>query len=145
MKKTPGDITILHQYAKNHDHMLYCSWDKACDGCNCYFSFWSILCPCTPITAQKWKKTLEISSFYTIVPKIIIICYTALDIWCMTDVIIFHFGLFFALLPPLQPITWKFQQQQKKRRKKIPRDIFILHKCTKNHNAILFLRYCMWI
>ena len=47
MKKTPGDI-ILHKYTKNHDHMLYCSWDMA-----------------------------------------------------HTDVIfIFHFGLFFALLPP---------------------------------------------
>ena len=25
MKKIPEDIIILHQYAKNHDHMLYCS------------------------------------------------------------------------------------------------------------------------
>ena len=25
MKKTPGDIIILHQYTKNHDHMLHCS------------------------------------------------------------------------------------------------------------------------
>ena len=24
MKKTPGDIIILHQYTKNHDHMLHC-------------------------------------------------------------------------------------------------------------------------
>ena len=29
-----------------------------------------------------------------------IIYYTPLEIWCMTDVMIFHFGLFFALLPP---------------------------------------------
>ena len=27
MKKNPGDIIILHKYKKNHDHMLYCSWD----------------------------------------------------------------------------------------------------------------------
>ena len=45
------------------------------------------------------KKRLEISSFYTSVPKIMIICSTVTEIWCMTDVIIFHFGLFFALLP----------------------------------------------
>ena len=25
MKKTPGDIIILHNCTKNHDHMLYCS------------------------------------------------------------------------------------------------------------------------
>ena len=37
-----------------------------------------------------------------IVPKIMIICYTVPEIWCMTDAIfIFHFGLFFTLLPPL--------------------------------------------
>ena len=25
MKKTSGDIIILHKCTKNHDHMLYCS------------------------------------------------------------------------------------------------------------------------
>ena len=30
-KKTPGDITILHRCTKNHDHMLYYSWDIAHD------------------------------------------------------------------------------------------------------------------
>ena len=25
MKKTTGDIIILHKCTKNHDHMLYCS------------------------------------------------------------------------------------------------------------------------
>ena len=43
------------------------------------------------------KKPLEISSFYTSVPKITIICYTVPEIWFVTDVIVsFHFGLFFA-------------------------------------------------
>ena len=49
-KKTPGYIIILHKYTKNHDHMLYYSWDMACDGCNCYFPFWAILFPFTPLT-----------------------------------------------------------------------------------------------
>ena len=62
MKKSPGDTIILHKCTKKHDHMLYCSWDMACDGCNCYFSFWAIFCPFTHLTAQKikilrkWKK-----------------------------------------------------------------------------------------
>ena len=106
-KKTSGDIIILYKCTKNHDHMLYCSLDMACNRFNCYFSFWAIFCPFTPLTAQKikilkkWKKCLEISSFYISVPKIMIICNTVPEIWCMTDVIvIFHFGLFFALLPP---------------------------------------------
>ena len=40
---------------KNHDYMLYCSWDMAHDGCNCCFSFWAIFCLSTPLTAQKLK------------------------------------------------------------------------------------------
>ena len=68
---------------------------------------------------QKQKKhpLLEIASFYTSVPKIMIIsCYTVSEICCMSDVIvIFHFGLFFALfLPSQQPKKWKFQKKWKK-------------------------------
>ena len=44
------------------------------------------------------------SSFNTSVPKIMIIWYTIPEIWHVTDgqmyiIVIFHFGLFFALLP----------------------------------------------
>ena len=71
MKKTPGDI-ILHKCTKNHDHRLYCSWDKERDKCN-YFSFWVIFCPFTLLTTQKTKiskkrrrkKHPEVSSFNT--------------------------------------------------------------------------------
>ena len=76
------------------------------DGCNCYFSFSAIFCTSTPLTAQKlesskkWKKHLEILSFYTSGPKFMITCDTVLEIQHMTNVIVvFHFGLFFALLP----------------------------------------------
>ena len=62
----------------------------------------------TPLTAwkkkisEKWKKHLEMSSFYISAPKITIVWYTVVpEIWCMMDVnVIFHFGLLFALLPP---------------------------------------------
>ena len=44
------------------------------------------------------KKPLKISSFYTSVPKITIICYNVPKIRRVTDVIfILHFELFFAL------------------------------------------------
>ena len=91
LPKIPGDVIILHKCTKNHDHMLYCSWDMACDRCNCYFSFWAIFCPFTPLTAQKikilkkWKKGLVISSFYICVPKIMIRWCTVPEIWCATD------------------------------------------------------------
>ena len=52
-KKAAGDIIILHKCPKNYDHMLYCSWDVARNGCYCYFSFWGIFCPFTSLTA--WK------------------------------------------------------------------------------------------
>ena len=107
MKETPGDIIISHKCTKNHDHMPHCSWDMVCEGCNCCFSFWAIFCLFTLHTARKmkiskqWKKYSEISSFYTSVPKIMIICHTVPEIWCVRDVIaVFHFGLFFALLLP---------------------------------------------
>ena len=44
---------VLPKYTKNHDHMLYCSWDTASDWCNFYFSFWAIFCPFTPLTTEK--------------------------------------------------------------------------------------------
>ena len=87
------------------------------DRCN-YFSFWSIFCPFTPQTSPKKSKLkkkknektppkkqthLDISSFYASVPKIMImiIYYTLPQMWGVADVIIiFHFGQFFALLPP---------------------------------------------
>ena len=42
MKKTPWDIIILHNCTKNHDHMLYCSWDIVHDVC------FSLLLPLLP-------------------------------------------------------------------------------------------------
>ena len=38
MKKTPGDIIVLHRCMKNCDQMKYGSWDMVHDGYN-YFSF----------------------------------------------------------------------------------------------------------
>ena len=89
MKKTTGDI-ILHMGTKNYDQMMYGSWNMVCDRCN-YFSFWAIFYPFTPLTAQKikilkkWKKSLEISSFYIRVPKIMIRWCMVPEICCTMD------------------------------------------------------------
>ena len=99
--------------------MMYSSWDMVCDRCNCYFSFWAIFCPFTPLTAQKiktlkkWKMYLEISPFYLRAPKIMIRWCTVPDIWCVTDVTIFHFGPIFALLTPSQPQKAKLWKKWK--------------------------------
>ena len=64
---------------------------------------------------KKWKKHLEISSFYASVPKIMIMCYTVLEIRCITDkIVLFHFGLFFALFTPLTTQKIKILKKWKK-------------------------------
>ena len=88
------------------------------------------------------KKYLEILSFYTSVPKIRIIGYTVTDIWHVPDVIvIFHFRLFFALLPPWQPEKWKFHNNEK--------NTWRCHRFTPVYwklfsYGILLLRYDAW-
>ena len=78
MKKTPGDIIILHKCTRNHDHMLHCSLYMARDTCNFYFSFWAFL-PFYPLPAKKNQKNEKNTWRYhhfTRVPKIMIR-------WCM--------------------------------------------------------------
>ena len=48
MKKTPGDITILHMCTINGNHMMYGSRDMECDGQNffvildCFLPFYAL-------------------------------------------------------------------------------------------------------
>ena len=113
MEKIPCDI-ILHKCTKNQDHMLYCFLGH-------FWPFYppnsqkneflplpfTLLPPYSPKNQnvekgkqkqqqQQQQKNLEMLLFYNDVPKIIIICYTVPQIWCITDVIIFHFGPFFT-------------------------------------------------
>ena len=104
MKKPPGDIIILHKCTINYNHMMYGSCDTKGDRHNS-LPFWTVFCPFIPLTTRKikilknWKKYVEISWFYKSVTKIMITCYTVPEIWYVTDVIIFHLGPFFAILP----------------------------------------------
>ena len=75
MKKFAGDIVILHKCTKNHNHMMYGSWDMEWDGKH-FLSFWAIFCPFTTkahppndpenqnFEEKKWKRHLETLSFY---------------------------------------------------------------------------------
>ena len=53
MKKVLGDIIILHKCTKNHDHIPYCPWNIACDGCNFYLSFQAVFFTLTPLRLKK--------------------------------------------------------------------------------------------
>ena len=73
MKKLPGDIIIWNMCTINDNHVMYGFWDIEHHRPNA-LSFWTIFLPFTPLTTQKikilkkWKKPLEILSFYTCVP-----------------------------------------------------------------------------
>ena len=102
-----------------------------------FFALLTLLIAQKITISKNWKHHLDISSFYTCVPKIMIICYTVPEIWCMTvAIVIFHFGPIFALLP-----LNSLKNQNFKKMKKAPRDIIISHKYTKNQDHML---YCSW-
>ena len=64
-------------------------------------------CPKIPCWKRYSQKNSGYVTVYTSLPKIMIICYIVPEIWCVTDVIvIFHFGLFFALLKKWRK-TWR--------------------------------------
>ena len=76
MKKLPGDIIILHKCTEDCDQIMYGSWDMVHDRYNCYFSFWAIFCPFTPLTAQKikilkkWKNSWRCHHFTYVYQKL---------------------------------------------------------------------------
>ena len=193
MKKTPGYLIILHKCTINDNHTIYGSWDMKCN--RIFFAILGHFLPFYPTNRpkkeniKKMKKNAWKYHFTPSVPNIMItgypvpeiwlvtdviifhfelyfsllprnknfkkkwskhqrllkknipkimICFTVLEVWHLTDVIlIFHFGLFFPFSPPppQQPKKWKFHKNEK-----TPVDIIILHKCSKNHDML----YCSW-
>ena len=115
-EKNPGDIIILHKFTKIHDHMLYCSWDMACDRCivifhsGLYFFLFTNEKKWNSPKHENFKKMEKKKAWRYHFMQIMITYYAVPEIWHVKHVIvIFHFGLFFALLPPspLSP-TWRY-------------------------------------
>ena len=130
-------------------HKYQCSWDMACDRCNCFFHFGlylSLLPSPTPHLlpsptapkmkiSKKWKKTPGDIIILRKCIKIMIICFTVPEIWWVMDVIaIFHFRLFFALLPPNSLKNENFKQKKKKWKK--TGDIIILNSNLSSPRAL---------
>ena len=71
--KNAGDIIILHMCSINDNHMVCGSWDMEHDRQN-FLLFWTNFCTFNLLQTQKvkiwkkWKKCLEILSFYTFAP-----------------------------------------------------------------------------
>ena len=89
----PRDI-IIFKCTKIQYQMVYRSWGMVCDRCNSYFLAWPIFFFFSPLPPDSpknqngkkmKKKLLEISSFYTYIPKIMIRWCTVPEKWCATD------------------------------------------------------------
>ena len=104
MKKISGDTNIYHKCTKNHDHMLYCSWDMTCDRCDCYFSLWTFFALSPPTSPKnknfkKMQKTpgdIVLLNYHHSVPKTVIICFT---VDMMHDRSNFYFSFWAIFLP----------------------------------------------
>ena len=123
---------------------------------------WSIFCPFTPPPPptvllktqdirilKKWKQLLEISSFYTSVPKTTITWGMVPEMWSETYRIFCYFGPFFALFPLPPPKKNNPENQNFENTKKVSREVIILHMCTKKSQSyyvclVRFLRYGVW-
>ena len=97
---------------------------------------------------EKWKNLLEISSFYTFVPKITIIWFRVPEIQSETDRIFCHFGFWAIFCPsppfPLMILNNDPENQHFEKKKKMPGDIIFLylHVCHKwKSYDIWFLKY----
>ena len=101
--------------------MIYGSWDIK-QNRQFFFSLWAIFCLFTPLTTQKinilkkGKIYLEIS-FYTSVPNHNQMLHCSWDMACNRLIVIFHFGLLFALLFLEQPKKSKFWKSEKNARR----------------------------
>ena len=77
-----------------------------------FFRFYLTSSPKSENFKAMKKTSGEISSFYTSVPKIMIICYSVLEIWHMTHVIIvFHFGQCLSLAAQRNKISKKWTRR----------------------------------
>ena len=108
LKKTPGDIIILHMSTINENYMICGSWDMECDR-QIFFSFWTIFWLFyTPIITQRikilknWKKnTWKYHHFTQLYEKswshaILFLRYGLLR----TYMLIFILGYFLAFFAP---------------------------------------------
>ena len=98
------EISSFYTCTKNHNHIMYGSWDTECDRHN-FLSFWTFFYPFTPLTIQKikilkkWKKTsADIITLNMCTTNDNHMIYGSSDL--QRDGPNVYFGPFFVLLPP---------------------------------------------
>ena len=137
LKKTPGDIIILHMCTIIDNHIMYGSWDTERDRQK-FLLFWTIFCIFTPLTIRKiktlkkWKKR-RYYHFTQVYHK-----WQSYDVWFLryrawqTEFFVI-LDNFLPFYPPNNPKNQNFGKM-----KQTPGDIIILHKCTINDNHMMY-------
>ena len=123
LKKTPGDIIILHICTINDSHMMYGSWDMECNGHN-FLSFWTVFFPLTTLKIKilkKWKNTWRYYHFTNVYHK-----------WQSYDVWFLRYGVqrtqFFVILDCVFPLNNLKNQNFEKMKKHL--EILSFYKCV---------------
>ena len=92
---------------------------------------------------EKMKKSLEMSSLYICVLKIMIRWRTVPEMWSVTDVIVIsHFGLFLPFYPPKSPKNQKKLEKMKKSNWRYHHFTYVYQKLWSDD--VPFLRYGAW-
>ena len=123
--KIPENITTLYMSIIYKNHMMYGFWDMECDGQN-FFIILDFFLPFYPSNDLKNENFYKMKKLFgdiiilqNISPNMMIMCYIAPEIWCVTDAVFFFILVYFLSLY-------------------LPRDIIILHMCTKNYDDMMY-------
>ena len=139
MKKITGDIIILHECTKNHNHMKYSFWDMEWDRQN-VLSFWAIFFSLTTRKIKifkKWKSIWRCHHFTNAYQKSksYDVCFLRYGI---QQTIFYHFRPFFVLLSHYWPQKIKIWNKCKRTWRYCP----ITHVYYKRRSYnVWFLRY----
>ena len=87
--------------SKNHNHMMYGSWDNEWDRLT-FLSFWAIFCPFNTLPLIICTKKLQLYEAY-MVP----------EIWSATDIIFCHSRSFLLFYPSMDPENQNFDKMKK--------------------------------
>ena len=134
MKKFAVDIIIVHMCTKNHNNMVYGSWDIEWDKQN-FLSIWTVFCPFTK-RSKFWKNKTKPWRYYHFTQEYH--KWQSYDVWFLRHwvrqtelfVILDNFLPFYLLNNP--------KNQNFEKMKKTPGDIIILNECTLNDNHMMY-------
>ena len=138
MTKASAEVIILHMCTKNHDHIMYASWDMECDRHNCHFEpffpFFAPLMPKIKIWKKRKKKTYgDIIILHKCTINDNHMMYGSWDMECDRHNFFSFWTIFCPFTPPKNLENHNFEKT-----KKTPGDIIILHMCTINENHMMY-------